>query len=49
VFAGTAAAFTVHVALAIAAGSLLTLLPHRALQAIVGALFLLGACCGSCR
>lgn len=48
-FAGTAAAFTVHVALAIAAGSLLTLLPHRALQAIVGALFLLGACCGSCR
>jgi Ca2+/H+ antiporter, TMEM165/GDT1 family len=43
VFAGTAAAFTVHVGLAIAAGSLLGLLPHRALQAIVGALFLLGA------
>ncbi|MCW2931820.1 MAG: hypothetical protein JWM19_2782 [Actinomycetia bacterium] len=43
VFAGVAAAFAVHVALAVAAGSLLTLLPHRALQAIVGALFLLGA------
>ncbi|HEY3873572.1 MAG TPA: TMEM165/GDT1 family protein [Actinocrinis sp.] len=43
VFAGTAAAFTVHVGLAIAAGSLLGLLPHRALQAIVGTLFLLGA------
>lgn len=43
VFAGTAAAFTVHVALAIAAGSLLTLLPHRALQAVVGVLFLAGA------
>ena len=43
VFAGAAAAFTVHVGLAIAAGSLLTLLPHRVLQAIVGALFLLGA------
>jgi putative Ca2+/H+ antiporter (TMEM165/GDT1 family) len=43
VFAGTAAAFAVHVGLAIAAGSLLALLPHRALQATVGALFLLGA------
>ncbi|WP_171161925.1 TMEM165/GDT1 family protein [Streptomyces sp. I05A-00742] len=43
VFAGVAAAFTVHVALAIAAGSLLTLLPHRLLQAIVGAAFLIGA------
>ncbi|KNB52920.1 TMEM165/GDT1 family protein [Streptomyces caatingaensis] len=43
VFAGVAAAFAVHVALAIAAGSLLTLLPHRLLQAIVGAAFLLGA------
>ena len=41
-FAGIAAAFLVHVALAIAAGSLLTLLPHRLLQGIVGALFLLG-------
>jgi putative Ca2+/H+ antiporter (TMEM165/GDT1 family) len=43
VFTGTAAAFTVHVVLAIAAGSLLTLLPHRALEAVVGALFLVGA------
>ena len=43
VFAGAAAAFTVHVTLAVALGSLLTLLPHRLLQAIVGALFLLGA------
>jgi putative Ca2+/H+ antiporter (TMEM165/GDT1 family) len=43
VFAGTAAAFAVHVGLAIAVGSLLTLLPHRALQAVVGAAFLAGA------
>lgn len=32
VFAGVAAAFLVHVALAIAAGSVLTLLPHRWVQ-----------------
>ena len=43
VFAGVAAAFAVHVTLAVAAGSLLTLLPHRWLEAIVGALFLVGA------
>lgn len=43
VFVGIAAAFFVHVALAIAAGSVLTLLPHRLLQAIVGVLFLAGA------
>lgn len=43
VFAGVAAAFVVHVALAIAAGSLLTLLPHRWVQAVVGLLFLGGA------
>jgi putative Ca2+/H+ antiporter (TMEM165/GDT1 family) len=43
VFCGVAAAFVVHVALAIAAGSLLTLLPHRLLQAVVGVLFLGGA------
>ncbi|WP_328539024.1 TMEM165/GDT1 family protein [Streptomyces sp. NBC_00344] len=43
VFVGVAAAFAVHVALAIAAGSVLTLVPHRLLQAIVGALFLAGA------
>ncbi|MGW8376352.1 TMEM165/GDT1 family protein [Streptomyces sp. ODS28] len=43
VFAGVAAAFLVHVALAIAAGSVLTLLPHRLVQGIVGVLFLAGA------
>ncbi|MFD7629860.1 TMEM165/GDT1 family protein [Streptomyces sp. NPDC059851] len=43
VFAGVAAAFAVHVALAIAAGSVLTLLPHRLVQAVVGVLFLAGA------
>ena len=43
VFAGSAAAFLVHVVLAIAAGSLLTLLPGRVLHAVVGALFLMGA------
>ncbi|WP_335981092.1 MULTISPECIES: TMEM165/GDT1 family protein [Streptomycetaceae] len=43
VFVGVAAAFVVHVALAIAAGSLLTLLPHRWVQGVVGVLFLGGA------
>ena len=43
VFAGVAAAFVVHVALAVAAGSLLSLIPHRPLQAIVAVLFLAGA------
>ncbi|SEF50012.1 Putative Ca2+/H+ antiporter, TMEM165/GDT1 family [Actinacidiphila yanglinensis] len=43
VFVGVAAAFVVHVALAIAAGSLLTLLPHRWVQGVVGILFLGGA------
>ncbi|MGI5352212.1 TMEM165/GDT1 family protein [Streptomyces sp. CA-250714] len=43
VFAGVAAAFLVHVVLAVAAGSVLTLLPHRLVQGIVGVLFLLGA------
>ncbi|MFI0779626.1 TMEM165/GDT1 family protein [Streptomyces sp. NPDC021212] len=43
VFAGVAAAFAVHVGLAIAAGSVLGLLPHRLLQTIVGLLFLGGA------
>ncbi|MET9803998.1 TMEM165/GDT1 family protein [Streptomyces sp. NPDC006368] len=43
VFAGVAAAFAVHVALAVAAGSVLTLLPHRLVQAMVGVLFLAGA------
>jgi putative Ca2+/H+ antiporter (TMEM165/GDT1 family) len=43
VFAGAAAAFAVHVALAVTAGGLLGLLPHRAVQAIAAALFLIGA------
>ena len=43
VFAGMAAAFLVHVVIATAAGSLLSLLPHRPVEAVVGALFLLGA------
>ncbi|MER7791022.1 TMEM165/GDT1 family protein [Streptomyces sp. NPDC097640] len=43
VFVGVAAAFAVHVTLAIAAGSVLGLLPHRLVQAIVGVLFLAGA------
>ena len=43
VFAGIAAAFTVHVGLAIAAGSLLGLLPHRPLEIIVAVLFAIGA------
>ncbi|TLS46262.1 hypothetical protein FE633_09985 [Streptomyces montanus] len=43
VFAGAAAAFAVHVALALVAGGVLTLLPHRILQAVSGVLFLAGA------
>ena len=43
VFAGVAGAFAVHVCLAVAAGSLLTLLPQRALEGVVAALFLIGA------
>ncbi|HCA86140.1 MAG TPA: hypothetical protein DEQ61_11935 [Streptomyces sp.] len=43
VFAGVAAAFVVHVVLAVAAGSVLTLLPQRLVQAVVGLLFLAGA------
>jgi len=43
VFAGVATAFAVHVGLAVAAGSLLGLLPHRPLEAVVAALFILGA------
>ena len=42
-FTGIAAAFLVHVVIAVAAGSLLTLLPRRAVEAVVAALFLLGA------
>jgi Ca2+/H+ antiporter, TMEM165/GDT1 family len=43
VFTGIAAAFLVHVVIATAAGSLLSLLPRRPVEAVVGALFLLGA------
>jgi putative Ca2+/H+ antiporter (TMEM165/GDT1 family) len=43
VFAGAAAAFTVHVVLAVAAGGLLGLLPHRPLQIIVSVFFAAGA------
>jgi Ca2+/H+ antiporter, TMEM165/GDT1 family len=43
VFLGAAAGFAVQVLLAVLAGSLLTLLPHRVLAGVVSALFLLGA------
>jgi putative Ca2+/H+ antiporter (TMEM165/GDT1 family) len=43
VFTGVAAAFTVHVVLAVSAGSLLFLLPHRVTQAVVAVLFAAGA------
>jgi len=43
VWAGAAAAFLVHVIIAVTAGHFMTLLPHRLLEIIVGALFLLGA------
>lgn len=43
VYVGVAAAFAVHVLLAVVAGSLLTLLPHRVLSAVVAVLFGLGA------
>lgn len=43
VFTGVAAAFVTHVVIAVAAGSLISLLPHRLVEAIVAVLFLLGA------
>jgi putative Ca2+/H+ antiporter (TMEM165/GDT1 family) len=43
VFAGVAAAFLLHVVLAVAAGSVLTLLPQRIVHALTGVLFLAGA------
>jgi putative Ca2+/H+ antiporter (TMEM165/GDT1 family) len=43
VFAGVAAAFTIHVAIAVAAGSLIAQLPRRPVEAVVGLLFLAGA------
>jgi Ca2+/H+ antiporter, TMEM165/GDT1 family len=43
VWAGAAAAFTVHMAIAVTAGQLLTLLPYRVVDGIVAALFLAGS------
>jgi Ca2+/H+ antiporter, TMEM165/GDT1 family len=43
VFAGTAAAFAVHAGLAVAAGSLIALLPHRPVEAVVAVAFATGA------
>jgi putative Ca2+/H+ antiporter (TMEM165/GDT1 family) len=43
VWAGVAAAFTVHMAIAVTAGQLLALLPDRAVQAVVAALFIAGS------
>ncbi|MFG2780743.1 TMEM165/GDT1 family protein [Streptomyces prunicolor] len=43
VFAGVAAAFLLHVVLAVAAGSVLTLLPRQLVAAVTGVLFLGGA------
>jgi putative Ca2+/H+ antiporter (TMEM165/GDT1 family) len=43
VFSGIAAAFAVHVVIAVAAGSLIALLPRRPVEAVVGVLFLVGA------
>jgi putative Ca2+/H+ antiporter (TMEM165/GDT1 family) len=43
VWAGVAAAFTVHMGIAVTAGHFLALLPHQALQIVVAALFVAGA------
>ena len=43
VWAGAAAAFTVHMAIAVTAGQLLTLLPHLVVDAVVASLFVAGA------
>jgi putative Ca2+/H+ antiporter (TMEM165/GDT1 family) len=43
VFAGVAAAFAIHVAIAVAAGALIAQLPRRPVEAVVGVLFLAGA------
>jgi putative Ca2+/H+ antiporter (TMEM165/GDT1 family) len=40
VFTGVAAAFAVHVALAVAVGALLSLLPPRFLEGVVAAVFM---------
>jgi putative Ca2+/H+ antiporter (TMEM165/GDT1 family) len=43
VWVGVAAAFLVHVTLAVAVGSVFTLLPHRVVDAVALALFVIGA------
>jgi Ca2+/H+ antiporter, TMEM165/GDT1 family len=43
VWLGAAAAFTVHMIIAVTAGQLLALLPHRIVDGIVGGLFVAGA------
>ncbi len=43
VWTGAAAAFTVHMAIAVTAGQLLALLPHRIVDGIVAGLFVAGA------
>jgi putative Ca2+/H+ antiporter (TMEM165/GDT1 family) len=43
VWAGAAAAFTLHMAIAVTAGQLLTLLPHRVVEWVVAGLFTAGA------
>lgn len=43
VFAGVAAAFALHVGIAVAAGSLLGLIPRRPLEIVIAVVFLIGA------
>jgi putative Ca2+/H+ antiporter (TMEM165/GDT1 family) len=43
VWAGAAAAFTVHMAIAVTVGQLLALLPHQVVDAVVAGLFLAGS------
>jgi Ca2+/H+ antiporter, TMEM165/GDT1 family len=43
VWVGAAAAFAVHMAIAVTAGRMLALLPHRAVDAVVAGLFLAGS------
>lgn len=43
VWIGVAAAFAVHMAIAVTAGQLLTLLPHRVVDGVVAGLFVAGA------
>jgi putative Ca2+/H+ antiporter (TMEM165/GDT1 family) len=43
VWVGAAAAFAVHMAIAVTAGQLLALLPHRAVESVVAALFVAGS------